>query len=109
MTIRPNKQGIFPAIRRGQVQSVALGNGTQYGIAVLTTPGGLFVAVESKGAYSFYFPPDPEYLMSKMPGLDNESDAKNLTDFIVDQMGFTAMRARRGHYYDQFCLEEAAP
>ena len=82
--------------------SVALGNVTQYNIAMFRKPNGeFFVAVEGCGAYSFGGEVHPGYLGSKL-GIQFDGDAANLADLVNAQLGHTS---EFGSYSVGLCRE----
>lgn len=103
--VRPNARGIFPRIRSGAVHDVALGNCTQYEVAIVRNDGwgNCFVAVSGHGAYPFGVYPDVGYTMEKL-GIKNKPDASNFSDFICDQMSsHPGGIARKGTYTPMCC------
>ncbi len=110
MTIRPNRDGVFPRLLTKQIQKVytevAIGNGTQYKIALLTTLNGVFVGINDRGAAEFTGYVIWEYVKEKL-ALKWNSDARHVADFVNDQLGFK--QPRQGAYNAAFCEETAAP
>lgn len=101
--IRPDQEHTFPPID-GRC-TVALGNMTQYEVYVRAVGEWLIVAVLERGAYEFEGYAHWEYVMEKM-GIKFEADAKNLADFINDQLwrrDLMAIQSRRqGRYSNEF-------
>lgn len=97
--IRPTKPGVFPVLGNG-VHNIALGNMTQYPIAVMRTEmGRLFIGVEGKGCYSFATPVDPSYVEGKLRILPGDSE--NIADLINCQIVQGEPRKVFGHYHDK--------
>lgn len=101
--IRPTKPGVFPVLGNG-VHNIALGNMTQYPIAVMRTEGGrLFIGVEGKGCYSFATPVDPGYVEEKLNV--RLGDAENVADFVNCQWIQGEPRRVYGYYYPNLVAE----
>lgn len=104
--IRPTSKGVFPVLEDG-IHHVALGNMTQYEIAVMRSKPSLFVGIVGKGCYTFGpFLAHPSYVQEKLEIL--EGDANNMADFINSQYGFNATPGRieyHGHYYESLTKE----
>ena len=98
--IRPTQAGVFPMVLPG-VYQVALGNGSQFRVAVFHADDavGLFVGILGEGCYLFSHPPHPTYVREKMGVL--EGDACNLADFIACQFGEAPVPF--GHYNPHLC------
>lgn len=97
--IRPTQAGVFPVVSPG-VHEVALGNGSQFRVAVY--PSGLisrFVGLPGEGCWLFHNAPHPTYVQEKMGIL--EGDAENLADFIACQFGEAPEPF--GHYNPHLC------
>ena len=98
--IRPKQGGAFPHLLADGVHEVALGNGSQFRLAVFwPESGGLFCGVIGKGCYLFMHSPFPGYVAEKMGIL--EGDAENLADFIACQFGEAPQPF--GHYNPHLC------
>lgn len=98
--IRPKQGGAFPHLLAEGIHEVALGNGSQFRLAVFwPESGGLFCGIVGKGCYLFPHPPHPEYVREKMGVL--EVDAENLADFIACQFGEAPQPF--GHYNPRLC------
>ena len=83
-TIRPTDPGVFPKLEDG-VHSVALGNMTQWYIALNRHNGGVYVGVGGGCCYVFIVPPTWEHVAEKLKA--GEADAGNMADFIACQLG----------------------
>lgn len=83
------------------VYQVALGNGSQFRVAVFhhgEIPA-LFVGLPGEGCWLFHNAPHPTYVREKMGVL--EGDAENLADFIACQFGEAPVPF--GHYNPHLC------
>lgn len=104
---RPNSKGIFPNVLkesnlfRGEV---ALGNYTQYRICLAWIGSWLFVGILERGAYEFDGYVHWGYAMEKL-GLKNEADARNVADFINDQIHANDPPERQGTYDPSLCRD----
>ncbi len=98
--IRPTTQaGVFPVVAPG-VHEVALGNWSQFRLAVYDNQGlGIFCGVIGRGCYLFTHSPTPEYVAEKMAVYSG--DAQNLADFIACQFGEAPEPF--GHYNPHLC------
>lgn len=97
-TIRPTQAGVFPVVSPG-VHTVALGNGSQFRVAVYPSWPSLFVGLPGEGCWLFSHSPHPAYVQEKMGIL--EGDAENLADFIACQFGEAPEPF--GHYNPHLC------
>jgi len=110
--VRPNKEGIFPDVFWGtQVfrGDVALGNSTQYRICVAKIGRWFFVGVMERGAYEFDGYVHWSYAKDKL-GLKHDGDARNVADFINDQIFFGGAGGdlpfeRQGKYDPSLCRD----
>jgi len=104
--IRPTSKGVFPILEDG-IHNVALGNMTQYEIAIMRSTH-LFIGIIGKKCYTFGpFRAHPSYVQEKLGIL--EADADNIADFINSQHGFSATPGRieyHGHYYESLTEEK---
>jgi hypothetical protein len=98
--IRPTSKGVFPIVEDG-LHQVALGNATQFEIAIMRVDQGLFIGIVGRGCYKFGpFNAHPAYVQEKLGIM--LSDANNVADFINSQYGFSATPGQieyHGHYY----------
>lgn len=98
--IRPKQGGVFPHLLADGIHEVALGNGSQFRVAMFwPESGGFFCGVVGEGCYLFSHPPHPTYVREKMGLL--EGDAANLADFIACQFGEAPQPF--GHYNPDLC------
>ncbi len=81
--IKPNAKGIFPMVPRNELISLSLGNGSRFTVLVNVGASGMFVAVETKGAYTFCCVAHSAYVADKLNLL--EGDAECMARFINDQ------------------------
>lgn len=99
--IRPISKGVFPSVKDG-IHEVALGNMSQFRIAVMRSAPHLFIGIEGKGCYTFGpFIAHPAYVQEKLKIM--EGDANNVADFINSQYGFNSNPGKftyHGMYYD---------
>ena len=107
--IRVNEQLIFPGVipvgGDRWMGEVALGNMTQYKICVINFGSWLVIAINERGCYEFDSFAHWTYTMEKLR--IGESDAKNVSDFINDQLRHQFYPAdppspRQGYYYPRF-------
>lgn len=98
--IRPTSKGVFPIVEDG-LHQVALGNATQFEIAIMRADRGLFIGIIGKKCYTFGpFKAHPAYVQEKLGIM--EADANNVADFINSQYGFSATPGQieyHGYYY----------
>lgn len=98
--IRPTSKGVFPIVEDG-LHQVALGNATQFEIAIMRADRGLFIGIIGKKCYTFGpFKAHPAYVQEKLGVM--EADANNIADFINSQYGFSATPGQieyHGYYY----------
>jgi len=81
--IRPTSKGVFPIVEDG-LHQVALGNATQFEIAIMRADRGLFIGIIGKKCYTFGpFKAHPAYVQEKLGVM--EADANNIADFINSQ------------------------
>ena len=108
MTIRPTKSGVFPRLETG-VHDVALGNMTQFRIGIIRASvhgqDGLFVGVETRGAYHFSNRADTGYVMDKLKLAPYDGDAAHIADFINDQNFEPGEIERQGTYLGSCCAK----
>ncbi len=108
--IRPTSTGRFPYLCDG-LYRVALGNMTQWEIAVLRLVGdferhgNVVISVLGKGAWEFSVKAHPSYVQEKMGGKVIDGDADNLADFINCQLGCHDDGDPFGRYMDRLCVE----
>jgi len=103
--IRPTTKGQFPKLRTG-VYDVALGNMTQFRIAVIQRKHGVMVGIIGKGCYEFTMAPHWTYISEKLGiHMAFKGDAMNLADFIACQMGLEG-RKPVGEYMAKLCSDE---
>jgi hypothetical protein len=104
--IRPTSKGVFPVIEDG-IHHVALGNMTQYEIAIMRSAPNMFIGIIGKKCYRFGpFRAHPSYVQEKLGIL--EADADNIADLINSQYGFHATPGRveyHGHYHESLTRE----
>jgi hypothetical protein len=100
---RPDVTETFPEVE-GRCQ-LALGNMTQYEVLVHTVGEWIVVAVLERGAYEFDGYAHWAYVMEKV-GIKFEADARNLADFINDQLwhrdAMVIQSRRQGRYSNEF-------
>lgn len=82
--IRPYTHGIFPILEDG-LYKVALGNSTQYEIAIMRHDRGTVIGIIGKGCYVFTHNAHPAYVQEKLKV--GAGDAENVADFINCQLG----------------------
>lgn len=92
--IRPYTHGIFPILEDG-LHTVALGNATQYEIAIMRRDRGTVIGIIGKGCYVFSHNAHPAYVQEKLNV--GAGDADNVADFINCQTGCT--ERVNGRYY----------
>ncbi len=106
--IRPTSTGVFPVLEDG-LHHVALGNMTQYEIAIIRSTQHLFIGIIGKKCYRFGpFRAHPSYVQEKLGLL--EGDANNMADFINSQYGFSATPGRieyHGYYHERLTSDVA--
>jgi len=108
--IRPTPTGRFPYLCDGLYQ-VALGNMTQWEIAVLRltgdfeSHGNVVISVLGKGAWEFSIKAHPSYVQEKLGGKAIEGDADNLADFINCQLGCHDDADPFGRYMERLCVD----
>jgi hypothetical protein len=106
--IRPTSTGVFPVLEDG-LHHVALGNMTQYEIAIIRSAPHLFIGIVGKKCYTFGpFRAHPSYVQEKLGLL--EGDANNMADFINSQYGFSATPGRieyHGYYHERLTSDVA--
>lgn len=104
--LRPNLTGQrWPKLMLPFMGEIALGNMTQFRFAILADPinGGVFVAVEGKGAYGFPFGVMADYVEEKLDVLD--ADAANIADLINAQSNDPRWAMpEQGRYESAFCM-----
>jgi hypothetical protein len=105
--IRPNLAGAFPRLPSAEPVEVALGNGSQFTIAIVPNDGRVLIAVEGKGAYTFGHTAHPSYVQEKLKVMNG--DAVNLADLINDQLFEPGSIPRHGYYYPTLCNKETQP
>lgn len=94
--IRPTSKGVFPVLEDG-VHHVALGNMTQFQIAIMRSAPLMFVGIVGKKCYIFSpIPAHPSYVQEKLGLL--EGDANNVADLINSQYGFSAAPSGVEHH-----------
>jgi len=105
-TVRPTIEGKFPKLSLPFYGDVSLGNYTQYKVALMQTPNNrLFVGIECRGSYTFQNWCHWEYAGEKL-GLESNSDAANIADFINSQLGHQLEfegRLYQGRYEQSLC------
>lgn len=82
--VRPSINGQFPRLPDG-IHDVALGNMSQFELAIVRQDGRMLIGIVGKKCYTFTFGPNPNYVGMKL-GLD-EGDAENMADLIASQFG----------------------
>lgn len=100
--IRPKLNGVFPILPDG-LHTVALGNGTQYEVAVLHTGRCIVFGIIGHGCYRFGCGGHHiEYIIEKM-GISPmfKGDAMNFSDLITSQ--FTQSFEPIGDYIGHIC------
>lgn len=99
--IRPTTRGQFPRLKTG-LHSVALGNMTQYDIAIIHSDDGtVTVGICSKGCHTFNVAgTHPSYVEEKLKLLDG--DAANVSDMIRSQLGVHDGKPN-GRYMKNLC------
>ncbi len=104
LVIRPTWTGVFPRLPDG-IYQVALGNMSQFEVAVIHNPGKVFVGIVGKKCYTFTNSHHEGYIEEKL-GVDG-SDATNMADFIACQLGLLNEQGEvaipRGHYMPHLC------
>lgn len=100
--VRPSTNGVFPRVEGGA--SLNLGNGTVMEVCVIRRNDGLTVGVLGHGCEVFTTP--PAWTLVSCRFRCSVGDARNLTDFISDQLG--AASDRLGSYNAAFCSEAPA-
>jgi hypothetical protein len=100
-SLRPNLTAGIPRFTTlpDGVYDLALGNGSAYEVGVLRSPRGLYVGVGGYGFYGFDMPVDWTYVAEKLRL--REGDARNVADFIADQLCPSA--ERQGCYHESLC------
>lgn len=105
--IRPTTEGQFINLSGGGVFPVALGNGTQHRIGVVSTANEVWIGVEGWGFYPFNHFVQASYVNEKIFQGKWLGDAKNLADFINCQlMPFEAITQIQGRYSPDLCKSE---
>lgn len=99
--IRPYTHGIFPILEDG-LHTVALGNATQYEIAIMRRDRGTVIGIIGKGCYVFTHNAHPAYVQEKLKV--GAGDADNVADFINCQTGCTGRV--NGRYYSNLFHDE---
>lgn len=100
--ITPTKK-LFPRLAVPGIYDVALGNATMHRIALMPAPdGGLFVAIERKGAYPFAHEVHFAYAQEKLNLSPYVGDACAIADFINDQLFPPGTVERQGCYHSQY-------
>lgn len=94
--IRPYTHGIFPILEDG-LHTVALGNATQYEIAIMRHDRGTVIGIIGKGCYVFTHNAHPAYVQEKLKV--GAGDAGNVADFINCQTCTSCTGRVSGRYY----------
>lgn len=105
--VRPNSNGVFPNLLRDTNLfrgEVALANHTQYRICLAQIGSWVFVGILERGAYEFDGYAHWGYVMEKL-GLKSEADARNVADFINDQILTNEPAKRQGTYEPNLCRD----
>jgi hypothetical protein len=98
-TIRPNRQGYFTSLPSPTVCDVALGNGSHFCVYLIRQEDRLHLGLEGAGAYRFDMSQHFTYVMEKLRL--GEGDARNMADFIADQL--QVQTERQGSYEPRLC------
>jgi len=99
--VRPGKESGFPVLLRDYKSShwygqVALGNGTQFAIALMFVEGRLIVGIEGYGCYGFAIQVGDTYVAEKLRIM--LGDAMNVADLINTQINGKPLSKRQGRY-----------
>lgn len=108
--IRPTWTGVFPVLPDG-IHQVALGNMSQFEVAVLHNPRSVMIGIVGKKCYTFTNSHNEGYIEEKL-GVSG-SDATNMADFISCQLGLLnevgEVAIPRGHYMPHLCTNNPKP
>jgi len=79
---------VHPELQQDKVPlviSLSSGDGSRFDVMAVKINGTLHVAIENHGSYRFHGYAHPSYVRAKL--IDNEKDAKNMSDWINTQLG----------------------